>query len=75
MQLKREDKPLRTKRVPCKQCQSIYHVPYNAQDWVDWKSGKLIQMAMPYLSDTERELLISGLCGWCFDDLFPPEED
>jgi len=28
---------------------------------------------MPYLSDNEREVLISGVCGTCFDDMFGPQ--
>ena len=38
-----------------------------------WEDGELIQDAMPYLSAGERELLISGVCGKCFDKMF--EED
>ena len=35
----------------------------------------LIQNAMPNLSADDRELLISGICGPCFDKMFPPEEE
>ena len=46
----------------------------NGQDVVDWKGGKYIQDAMPYLSADERELLISGTCGTCFDKMFGGSE-
>ena len=47
----------------------------NAEDLREWKvlGTALIQDAMPYLSDDERELLISGICRKCFSELFPPE--
>jgi hypothetical protein len=30
----------------------------------------LIQDHFPHLTDDERELIISGTCGSCFDDMF-----
>jgi hypothetical protein len=35
-----------------------------------WLSGELIQRALPDLTINERELLISGLCSKCWDQLF-----
>ena len=40
-----------------------------------WKNGEYIQNAMPYLNVDERELLISGTCGPCFDNMFPDEDE
>lgn len=58
--------------IACESCQKQYTMMYNRQDMVDWLSGSLfIQDAMPYLSDNERELLLSGICGECFEKLFP----
>tara|TARA_Y100000296_G_scaffold73682_1_gene91423 strand:- start:308 stop:457 length:150 start_codon:yes stop_codon:yes gene_type:complete len=45
-----------------------------AEDYEAWENGELIQNAMPYLSADEREVLISGMCGPCFDNLFGDEE-
>jgi hypothetical protein len=39
-------------------------------DHVKWQNGMLIQKAMPYLTTEQRELLISGYCSPCFDQLF-----
>jgi len=48
----------------------------NPKDLSDWKSEKkYIQDAMPYLSDSEREILISKTCGECFDKMFPPNPE
>jgi hypothetical protein len=61
-------------KVDCRMCDAVYALVYNREDMLDWLSGsKFIQDALPYLSDSERELLISHTCGNCFDKLFPPE--
>lgn len=44
-------------------------------DFKEWESGQPIQSVAPYLSEDERELLISGVCGKCFDDMFAGEDD
>lgn len=52
----------------CCQSQHIIKAPqegYNA--WA--KRDKKIQDAMPMLSEDDRELLISGLCGDCFEEV------
>ena len=42
---------------------------------VKWKQGVLIQDALPALSRSEREMLVSQTCGTCFDDMFEEVED
>jgi hypothetical protein len=44
-------------------------------DFEAWKGGKPIQDAFPYLAPSLREILMTGICGECFDKLFPPEEE
>ena len=39
------------------------------------RRGELIQNAMPYLSPDEREILISGICGRCFDEMYGEDDD
>lgn len=59
--------------VQCNICGVSYSILYNREDMIDWLAGKdFIQELMPYLSAAERELLISGTCGSCFDKMFPP---
>jgi hypothetical protein len=58
----------------CSKCKETECVMVNRQDVADWRGGKYIQDAMPYLSADERELLISGICGSCFDQLFEGDE-
>ena len=40
-----------------------------------WINGQVIQAALPEVSVDDRELLISGTCGPCFDKLFADEDD
>ena len=58
----------------CRVCETQHTVFVNITDYADWKLGKYIQDAMYYLSADERELLISGTCGDCFDKMFGGEE-
>ena len=62
--------------VRCAMCGTLYAIMYNRQDMMDWLSGQgFIQDIMTYLSDAERELLISRTCGSCFDKMFPAPLD
>jgi len=40
------------------------------KDYLEWQRGKHAQAAFPYLSGTEREQIISGLCPDCQEKLF-----
>ncbi len=60
----------------CKHCGRQFVLTFDKSDMYDWLSGSLpIQNALPYLSANERELLLSGTCGDCFDKMFPPDLD
>lgn len=52
-----------------KKCLGTVSFEVNPDDWDHWKHGDLIQNALPYLSQAEREILISGNCGPCFDQI------
>lgn len=55
----------------CNKCSETECLLVDRQDFIDWREGKCIQDAMPYLSVDERELMISRICGDCFDKIFP----
>ena len=57
----------------CLQCESTHQIEVHESDYYDWRSGMPIQEAFPYLSIDEREILISGICGSCWDKIFPKE--
>ena len=62
-----------TLQAQCVSCKDTHVLMVNNHDLKRWEGGELIQNAMPYLTPDERELLISGVCGKCFDKMF--EED
>ena len=53
----------------CDCCHQFFAVSIRGNDLRDWQNGKLAQYAFPYLTDDERELIISRTCETCFDDL------
>ena len=54
----------------CNKCKDQVEMTVNVDDYTSWENGELIQNAMPYLSADEREVLISGMCGPCFDGVW-----
>ena len=61
--------------LTCQFCKVDHVVMADHMDVANWENGALIQDAMPYLSADDRELLISGTCGACFDKMFPPDPE
>jgi hypothetical protein len=61
--------------ITCWHCQGTYVVNVPTAGLEKWKAGAFIQNAMPELSISNRELLISNTCGECFDKLFPEDEE
>jgi hypothetical protein len=56
--------------ITCNMCHNDYSIWVEDEDYRDWVNGKMCQDAFPYLDAGEREILISGTCGKCFDLLF-----
>ena len=54
----------------CPFCGKTHTVEVEFTAYAAWKNGELIQNAMPNLSATEREQLISGLCPACQKSIF-----
>lgn len=61
--------------IKCVYCRETFLLIVWEEDYNKWKDGELIQYAFPYLKSGDRELLISGHCGSCFDSLFGEEND
>ena len=60
--------------MTCPFCGESHAVEVNLARFEAWQNGELIQRALPELSPTEREQLISGLCPKCQADFFEGEE-
>ena len=57
--------------VCCRHCNIYYRIVYNREDMMKWLSGSShIQDALPYLTNGERELLLSNTCNNCFNKMF-----
>jgi hypothetical protein len=54
-------------------CRKALFINIPHEGYAAWKSGELIQNALPGLTDEARELLITNICGKCFDALFAEE--
>ena len=54
----------------CPFCGRGNEVEVNEADYWDWDDGELVQVAFPYLSAEEREMLISGICPTCWNKTF-----
>ena len=54
----------------CGQCKELHQIHVYSDDYKAWKNGQLSHVAMPYVPKSMRVLLLSGLCGSCFEDLF-----
>ena len=60
--------------IECIRCKKVTSLSVNPDDYHRWQQGELIQNAMPYLSADEREILISGICGKCYDAIYETME-
>lgn len=59
----------------CPFCGRGNEVEVNEMDYLNWYDGELAQVAFPYLSASEREMLISGICSTCWDNTFNQNND
>jgi len=56
----------------CPVCRKSTPVTVEAEAYRKWMSGQgYVQTTFPYLSDDEREALITGTCRECYDGMCP----
>jgi len=60
---------------PCMVCKAHTVLMVNAAAFIAWKSGAMIQVAFPELSDEQRELIQTGTHSDCWDLVMPEEDD
>lgn len=61
---------MKTISKQCMMCNQIVEIEVKIEDYQSWQEGAHIQNAFPYLTIDEREMLVSGTCGPCFDKMF-----
>ena len=54
----------------CPICGHGNFIDVNENDYLDWDDGVNAAVAFPYLTASEREMLISGICPTCWDAMF-----
>lgn len=53
----------------CPICNKKSYINVSKDAYNDWKSGTVIQKALPELTEDQREWLISGFCPECFEEI------
>ena len=56
--------------ITCKECNTNHAIVLDKERYIKWQTGTRIQFVFPEIDLDTRELLISGICGSCFDNLF-----
>lgn len=59
----------------CPFCGEYHEVEVSEADYCAWQGGELIQNAMSYLSEDEREILITGICSKCWNSFVSSSEE
>jgi hypothetical protein len=55
----------------CISCDKKVNIVASEKQWLSYQEGKVkIQDIFPDLSAGDREILITGMCGDCFDNIF-----
>jgi len=57
----------------CPLCHQEGSVAVNDKGYDDYIAGKPIAEALPKLTESQREMLVSGLCHDCWNNFFPEE--
>jgi hypothetical protein len=58
---------------PCVMCGAQAEMTLARGSFMQWRHGALVQEAFPEMAIRDRELLISGTCSACFDNLMDEE--
>lgn len=64
-----------TVRGPCCFCRAPQAVTVETPDLAKFRAGNFAQDCFPYLNADQREFLISGICGPCWNDCFSEDDD
>lgn len=65
---------IKVRCLPCPVCGLRGEVQLTDREFTRWRDGAPLDSAVPRLSDDERELLITGTHGDCWDKMFQDED-
>jgi hypothetical protein len=54
----------------CVECGKGFDIPSTKEQYRRWIQGEYVQNVFPELDAGTRELLISGICNECWDNIF-----
>ena len=62
--------------IECPRCHKVVFLPITEQELLAWDPQEThVQKQFPQLSPAQREMLLTGLCGDCWDEIFKEDED
>ena len=61
--------------IECLICKRTYRIMVSNKELRNYDKGALVQDAFPHLSPDDREMLISNICGSCWDIIFKDADD
>ena len=61
--------------VECHDCGKPQELTVPAENYLPWRRGAYVQDALSMLNSDQRELLISGTCPTCWDNLFGGDDE
>ena len=61
--------------IKCPHCHNVIEFPISEERLLSWKQDTLIQNHFTELTPGQRELLISGICEECWNEMFPEEDE
>lgn len=60
--------------VRCPICGKSYIITVPYEGFRNWQDGGRIQRCLPTLSNEDRESLMTGICGDCWDKLYGEDD-
>ena len=67
--------PRLTERIPCRTCGRSCVLTAELSAWEDYRRGGYIQNSFAGLPAEAREMLQSGICGTCWNEIFSDDEE
>lgn len=61
--------------VECHSCAKPHEMTVPAENYLSWREGEYVQNALSMLDKDQREMLISGVCPTCWDEMFGGEDE
>ena len=61
--------------IKCPRCHKVVELPLKEAELLAWNPETFAQDQFPQLTPGQREMLISGLCEECWNEIFEFEED